>query len=73
MPEEPELPQQMLAALDRVVSDAVRSNSILVSETAAERLARDFPGSGLSLDQISDRVIEKAIRAGVGLQIGHAA
>ena len=53
----------------RVIADAIKDDRILHSGSQAERLATVYPGSGLSPDEISERIIEAAVHAGVSIEM----
>jgi hypothetical protein len=62
--------QRLIAEIDRLVAEAVAGRAIIVTDEAAIRVARDFPGAGLSLAQISAEIARRGIEAGAALEFG---
>lgn len=64
--------QQLMAEIDRIISKAVSERQIVVTDATAARVAKDFPGAGLSLAQIADEITRKGVAAGAAMQIGES-
>ncbi|MBN8996123.1 MAG: hypothetical protein J0H94_12925 [Rhizobiales bacterium] len=64
--------QRLMAEIDRLVAEAIAGRAIIVTDDIASRVARDFPGAGLSLAQISDEITRRGIEAGAALEFGEA-
>ena len=61
--------QSLKEEIGRIIGDASRHDHILSSGQEAMRLASLYLGSGLTPDEICDRVIEAAIHAGVTIEM----
>ena len=64
--------QRLMAEIDRLVAEAVSGRAIIATDETAVRIARDFPGAGLSLAQISAEIARKGVEAGAALEFGEA-
>jgi hypothetical protein len=62
--------QRLLAEIERLVANAVAGHEIIVTEETAIRVARDFPGAGLSIAQISEEIARRGVEAGAALEFG---
>jgi hypothetical protein len=62
--------QRLMAEIDRVVAEAVSGRAIIATDEMAARVARDFPGAGLSLAQIAAEIARKGVEAGAALEFG---
>ncbi len=65
--------QRMMAEIERIVSRAVEERSIVATDTTATQIAREFPGAGLSIAQISAEIARRGVEAGAALQFGETA
>jgi hypothetical protein len=64
--------QRLMAEIDRLVAEAVSGRAIIATDDTAARIARDFPGAGLSLAQISAEIARRGVAAGAALEFGEA-
>ncbi len=72
MSQYPNARQRLMAEIDRLVTKAVTERQIVATDASAARIARDFPGAGLSLAQIADEITRKGVAAGAAMEIGES-
>jgi hypothetical protein len=68
------LPEQLVSIIvreeiERIVSEAVRTSSIVRAGEHAYRLARRFPSSGLNDAELVNEIVAAAATAGVAVEI----
>ena len=64
-----ELQDVVLEEIERAVLRSRKTRMVLSVETCSSGVAHAHPGSGLSLQQIADLVVRKAVAAGVQLEV----
>lgn len=64
--------QRLMAEIDRLVAEAIAGRAIISADRTAIQVAREFPGAGLSLAQISAEIARRGVEAGAALEFGEA-